>query len=196
MTFVHASAQVEDGASLGDACQVWANSQIRSGASVGGHCIIGRNVFVDVDVRIGDNVKIQNNASLFQGVTVEDGAFIGPHVVFTNDRVPRSVNPDGSLKSKSDWSIGRTTVCRGAAIGAGAVIVTGVTIGTWAMVGSGSVVTHDVGPHVLVVGNPARAIGFVSAAGLKCDSLDAARDLTLHEALTRTQANPVPELKS
>ena len=117
---------------------------------------------------MGDRVKVQNNASLYEGVEIEDGAFIGPHVVFTNDKVPRAVNPDGTLKSHDDWQLGSTTVCDGAAVGAGAVIVTGVRIGSWAMVGSGSVVTRDVPDHALVAGNPARVIGWVSAAGERC----------------------------
>jgi len=167
--FVHSSAVVEDGATLGTGTKVWANVQIRTGATIGRNCILGRNTFVDVDVAVGDNVKVQNNASLYEGVTLEDGVFIGPHVVFTNDKVPRAVNPDGTLKQPDDWILGRTLVERGAALGAGAVIVTGVTIGRWSMVGSGAVVTRSVPDHALVVGNPARIVGWVSAAGTRCD---------------------------
>jgi acetyltransferase-like isoleucine patch superfamily enzyme len=107
--------------------------------------------------------------------------FVGPHVVFTNDRVPRAITPSGELKSSEDWSLGRTTVAYGASIGAGAVIVTGIRIGEWAMVGAGAVVTTDVPDHGLVVGCPARLIGFVSSSGERFDSSDEARRATALE---------------
>src|SRR5262245_37802404 len=172
--YVHATAQVEPGARIGPGTKIWAHVQIRDGAVVGSNCVFGRNAFVDVDVVVGDNVKVQNNASLYEGVTLEDGAFVGPHVVFTNDKVPRAVNPDGTLKTTDDWSLGRTVVREGAALGAGAVVVTGVTIGRWSMIGSGSVVTKSVPDHALVLGNPARVVGWVSAAGTRCDDQAAA----------------------
>lgn len=179
--FVHESATVEDGASLGDDTKVWANSQIRPGARIGAGCNIGRNVFVDVDVVVGDHVKVQNNASLFEGVTLGAGVFVGPHVIFTNDRVPRAVTPSGRLKDGDDWELGRTVVRRGASLGAGAVVVTGVEIGAWSMVGSGAVVTRDVPAHALVVGNPARVVGWVTAGGEKCDSQREAEARTADE---------------
>ncbi|MFW2335391.1 acyltransferase [Ilumatobacter sp.] len=172
--FIDPSASVESGAVVGSGTKVWSNVQIRSGAVVGRNCVFGRNSFVDVDVTVGDNVKVQNNASLYEGVDVEDGAFIGPHVVFTNDKIPRAINPDGTLKSADDWLLGRTTVQTGAALGANTVVVTGVTIGRWSMVGSGSVVTKSVPDHALVLGNPARVVGWVSAAGERCDDQDGA----------------------
>lgn len=171
---VHPSASVEDGVELGAGTRVWSNVQIRTGARVGTNCVVGRNVFIDADVHVGDNVKIQNNASLYIGVEVHDGAFIGPHVIFTNDLVPRAVNPDGTLKSADDWEIGRTVVEAGAALGAGCVVVTGRTIGRWSIVGSGAVVTKDVPPFALVVGNPGRIIGWVSASGERCASAEEA----------------------
>jgi acetyltransferase-like isoleucine patch superfamily enzyme len=167
--FIHPTAQVESGAAVGAGTRVWSNVQIRSGAVIGRNCIFGRNSFVDVDVVVGDNVKVQNNASLFEGVTLEDGVFIGPHVVFTNDKVPRAVNPDGTLKSADDWTLGSTIVHEGAALGAGTIVVTGVSIGRWAMIGSGTVVTKSVPDHALLVGNPGRIVGWVSAAGVRCD---------------------------
>jgi acetyltransferase-like isoleucine patch superfamily enzyme len=182
MAQVHPTADVSPEADVGEGTQVWANVQIRPGARIGRNCILGRHAFVDLDVRVGDNVKVQNNAALYEGVELEDGVFVGPHVVFTNDKIPRAVNPDGSLKTKSDWALGRTTVRRGAAIGAASVIVTGVTIGEWAMVGSGAVVTKDVPDHALVVGNPARVIGYVSAAGVRCPSSEEAAALSVVEA--------------
>lgn len=167
---VHPTAIIEDGVALGAGTQVWAHSQIRSGARIGCACVIGRNCFVGRGVVVGDRVKIQNNASLYEGLVVEDGAFIGPHVVFTNDRVPRAVNPDGVPKTTDDWELGRTLLQHGAALGAGTVVVTGVTIGRWAMAGAGSVITHDVPDHALVLGNPARVVGWVSAGGSRCDT--------------------------
>ncbi|MBX0328827.1 N-acetyltransferase [Oscillochloris sp. ZM17-4] len=181
MATIHSTADVSPQAEIGDGTRVWANVQIRERAKLGRNCIVGRNSYIEFDVSVGDNVKIQNNASLYVGLTVEDGVFIGPHVIFTNDKLPRAINPDGSLKSAADWHVGETLVQYGAAIGAGAVIVTGVTIGRWAMVGSGSVVTKDVPDHALVVGNPARVIGYVSATGVRCASLEEAASLTQDE---------------
>jgi UDP-2-acetamido-3-amino-2,3-dideoxy-glucuronate N-acetyltransferase len=180
--YIHPTAIVEAGSRIGAGCRVWANVQIRPGAKVGRNCTLGRNSFVDVDVHVGDNVKIQNNASLFEGVRLEDGVFIGPHVVFTNDRVPRAVNPDGSFKSTEDWCVGHTTVARGAALGACAVVVTGVSIGAWAMIGAGTVVSKDVPDYALVVGNPGRVIGWVSAAGARFPTQDEARRASEGEA--------------
>ncbi len=178
MTFVHPSAVVEDGAAVGEGTMIWSNVQVRSGAVIGENCVFGRNSFVDVDVHVGSNVKVQNNASLYEGVTIEDGVFIGPHVIFTNDKVPRAITPDGRLKGKDDWVLSATTVCHGAAVGAGAVIVTGITIGRWSMIGSGAVVTRDVPDHALVLGSPARIVGWVSATG--------ARFETQHDAIAAT----------
>jgi acetyltransferase-like isoleucine patch superfamily enzyme len=178
---------VEDGAVVGEGTKIWSNVQVRKGAVIGSNCVFGRNSFVDLDVHVGDNVKVQNNASLYEGVTLEAGVFIGPHVIFTNDRIPRAVNPDGTLRSTDDWELGRTTVQQGAALGAGTVVITGVTIGAWAMVGSGSVVTRDVADHALVVGNPARVVGYVSAGGVRCDTQEDARRLTAEEARDSTE---------
>ncbi len=177
MVSIHESASVEDDVVIGDGTRVWSNVQIRRGARIGTNCVFGRNSFVDVDVTVGDNVKVQNNARCTKGVGVEDGVFIGPHVIFTNDKVPRAINPDGRLKSADDWELGQTHVCHGAAIGAGAVVVTGVTIGRWAMIGSGAVVTRDVPDHALVVGNPGRVVGWVSAGGVRCASQEQAAAL-------------------
>jgi len=158
---IHPTADVSPDATIGKGTKVWSLSQIRERASIGRDCIIGRNVYVGSDVSLGDNVKVQNNASLYEGLTVERGVFIGPHVCFTNDRLPRAVNPDGSLKSAEDWDLGRTVIREGASIGASSVVVTGITIGRWALVAAGSVVTRDVPDHGLVMGNPARLRGFV-----------------------------------
>jgi acetyltransferase-like isoleucine patch superfamily enzyme len=181
MIKIHPNAEVSPDAEIGDGALIWRNVQIREQTRLGRNCIVGQSAYIDFGVVIGDNVKIQNNASLYHGLELEDGVFVGPHVIFTNDRVPRAINPDGSLKSAADWTVGRTRVCYGAAIGAGSVIVTGVTIGRWAMVGSGAVVTKDVPDHALVVGCPARILGYVSAKGTRCETQAEAIELTLAE---------------
>ncbi|MEQ4303018.1 acyltransferase [Plantactinospora sp. B6F1] len=155
--FVHPSAEVDEGARIGDGTKVWHLAHVRSTARVGANCVIGRNVYVDANVVVGDLVKIQNNVSVYQGVTIEDEVFVGPCAVFTNDLRPRAQNPE--------WEITPTTVRRGASIGANATIVCGVEIGSYAMIAAGSVVTRDVAPYQLVVGNPARPKGWVNARG-------------------------------
>jgi acetyltransferase-like isoleucine patch superfamily enzyme len=162
---VHPTSLVSETAQIGDETQIWLFCQIRDNVRIGRGCIFGKGVYVDTDVTIGDNVKVQNNASIFTGVTIEDGVFVGPHVCFTNDKVPRAVNPDMSRKGLTDWHITATLVKAGAAIGANATVVCGVTIGRWAMVASGSVVTKSVPDHALVIGNPARFVGWVCACG-------------------------------
>ena len=162
---VHPSADVSAEASIGPGTSIWNHAQVRERARIGMDCVIGKNVYVDFEVVVGDRVKIQNNASLYHGVTVEDGVFIGPHVCLTNDRLPRAINPDGTRKSDTDWQVGPIRVKFGAALGAASVIVPGVTIGRWALVGAGSVVTGDVADYALVVGNPARRIGSACPCG-------------------------------
>ncbi len=162
---IHPTAEVSEGARVGEGTSIWHHAQVREGATIGQHCIIGKGVYVDTGVCVGDNVKIQNYVSLYDGVTVEDGVFVGPYVCFTNDLYPRAVNPDGSLKTADDWTLSQTSVRRGAALGANSTIVCGVTIGRWAMVGAGSVVTRDVPDFGLVWGNPARLQGFVCPCG-------------------------------
>ena len=164
-TYIHPSAEVADDAVIGEDTKVWHLAQIRSGAQVGSECIFGRGVFVDTHVVIGNRVKVQNYVSIYDGVTIEDGVFVGPHVVFTNDKLPRAVNPDGTLKSGMDWTISHTRIREGVSLGANSTIVCGITIGRWAMVGAGSVVTKDVPDFGLVVGNPARLIGYVCKCG-------------------------------
>lgn len=164
---IHSTAEVSSQASVGAGTCIWHQAQVREGAHVGAECIIGKNVYVDFDVVIGNRVKVQNNALLYHGVTIEDGVFIGPAVCLTNDLRPRAVNIDGQLKSDADWEVGTILIREGASIGARAVVLPGVTIGPWAMVGAGAVVTHDVPAYGLVVGIPARLVGYVCRCGAR-----------------------------
>ena len=159
--YVHPSAFVADDAELGPGTKVWHLAQVREGARIGAECILGKGAYVGEGVRIGSRVKIQNGASVYPGATLEDGVFVGPHVSFTNDRHPRAINADGSLKTEDDWELGKIVVRQGAALGAGSVLIAGVTVGRWALVAAGAVVVHDVPDHGLVAGNPARLIGSV-----------------------------------
>jgi UDP-3-O-[3-hydroxymyristoyl] glucosamine N-acyltransferase len=159
------SADVHPTAVIGDGAQIWHYVQIRERVTIGGGSILGRGVYVDSDVRIGKNCKLQNYVCTFHGVTLGDGVFVGPHACFTNDLYPRAINADGSLKGNDDWKVSETIVEDGAAIGANATVLCGIRIGRWAMIAAGSTVTRDVPPHGLVRGNPARLVGFVSAQG-------------------------------
>lgn len=159
--FIHATANVSEGARIGSGTKVWINSQVREGVVIGEACIISKDTYIDAGVRIGSRVKIQNGVSVYHGVTIEDDVFVGPNAAFTNDRVPRAFN--------ADWQVSETTVRRGASIGANATVVCGHEIGEYAMVGAGSVVTRDVPPHGLVLGNPARLAGYVCRCGHRLD---------------------------
>jgi len=163
--FVHSSAQVSDDAHIGEGTKIWNWVQVRENVRIGKNCVISKSVYIDSGVTIGDNVKIQNNVSVYDGVNIEDGVFVGPHVCFTNDKLPRAINPDGSLKSAADWTLSRTTVRTGASIGANSTIVSGIVIGKFALVGAGSVVTKNVDDYALVYGNPARPVGKVDESG-------------------------------
>jgi len=163
--YIHPSADVSPEAQLGPGTRVWHQAHIREGAVIGASCIIGKDVYVDVGVRIGNNVKVQNSALLYHGAEIEDGVLIGPQACLTNDRHPRAITPEGRLKDSGDWVAGRIIVRHGASVGAGAIILTDVTIGVWALVGAGAVVTHDVPDYGLVIGSPARLAGYMCPCG-------------------------------
>jgi acetyltransferase-like isoleucine patch superfamily enzyme len=157
---IHETADVSPDATIGDGASIWHQAQVREGAEVGPGCVIGKGVYVGAGVHIGANCKVQNYSCVYEGATLEDGVFIGPEVVLTNDKYPRAINPDGSIKDSHDWDLGQTLIRYGAAIGSRSVVVTGVTIGRWALVAAGAVVTKDVPDHALVVGVPAKQSGW------------------------------------
>jgi len=168
---VQPSADVDDRAQIGDGSSVWHLAQVREGAVLGSHCIVGRGAYVGPGVKMGDNCKLQNYALVYEPAVLEDGVFVGPAAVFTNDHYPRAVAPDGSLKSAADWEPVGVTVRTGASIGARAVCVAPVTVGRWALVAAGSVVVKDVPDFALVAGVPARFIRWVGKAGVPLEAL-------------------------
>lgn len=159
------SADVDPRAVIGDDTTVWHLAQVREGAEIGDGCIIGRGAYIDHGVVLGRHCKIQNHALVYAPATLEDGVFVGPAAVLTNDRYPRAINPDGSLKGADDWEMAGITLRTGSSIGARAVIVPGITVGRWAVVAAGAVVTKDVPDHGLVAGVPGRVVGWVGTDG-------------------------------
>jgi len=172
-TRIAETADVDDRAEIGDGTSVWHLAQVREGVRMGAGCIIGRGAYIGTGVQMGDNCKVQNYALVYEPAVLEDGVFIGPAVVLTNDTFPRAVNPDGSLKSAHDWEPVGVTIRAGASIGARAVCVAPVTIGRWATVAAGAVVVHDVPDFALVAGVPARRIKWVGRFGVPLEGLGA-----------------------
>jgi acetyltransferase-like isoleucine patch superfamily enzyme len=164
-TTIAPSADVSDQAILGDGTKIWHLAQVREQANLGANCIVGRGAYVGTGVQIGENTKIQNYALVYEPAKLGKGVFIGPAVVLTNDTYPRSVSPDGSLKSAHDWTPVGVTIEDGASIGARAVCVAPLTIGRWATIAAGAVVTKDVPAFALMAGVPARRLGWVGKAG-------------------------------
>jgi len=162
---VLATADVDPQALLGEGTTVWHLAQVREGAVLGRGCNLGRGAYVGPGVRVGDNCKIQNYALVYEPAVLGAGVFIGPAAVLTNDQKPRAVDPTGRRKGPDDWELVAVTIAEGASIGARAVCVAPVTVGRWAMVGAGAVVIRDVPDFALVVGVPARRVGWVGRAG-------------------------------
>lgn len=167
--FVAEDADVSAEATIGDGSSVWNLAQVREGATIGRDCIIGRGAYIGSGVVVGNACKIQNHALVYEPAALADGVFIGPAAVLTNDTYPRAVNPDGSRKSAADWHPVGVTVQTGASIGARAVCIAPLTIGSWATVAAGAVVTKDVPDFALVAGVPARRIAWVGRAGVPLD---------------------------
>ena len=165
--FVHESSYVDEGCTIGRGTKIWHFSHIMSGCTIGENCNIGQNVVISPDVVLGRNCKIQNNVSVYTGVRCEDDVFLGPSMVFTN-----VINPRAAVSRKDEYK--PTLIKRGASVGANATIVCGHTLGEYFLIGAGSVVTKDVPAYALMVGNPARQIGWVNAHGDKCASLEEA----------------------
>lgn len=159
--FIHPTANISEDVIIGDGTKVWINSQIRENANIGSNCVISKDTYIDANVTIGNNCKVQNSVSIYQGVELEDDIFIGPNACFTNDKVPRVF--------ETDWKITPTFVKKGASIGANATIICGITLGEYCMVAAGSVVTKDVEPYSLVMGNPAKHYSYIDKKGNKIE---------------------------
>lgn len=155
--YIHPTANVSNQATIGDGSKIWINVQIRENAQIGEGCIVSKDVYIDHAVKIGDHCKIQNSVSVYHGVEIGNDVFVGPNACFTNDKVPRAFN--------TEWKITETHIGNGVSIGANATIVCGITIGEYAMVAAGSVVTKDVPPYTLVMGNPARPVARIDKEG-------------------------------
>lgn len=164
-TLIHATAEVSERAQIGAGTRIWNQAQVREDTVIGDECILGKDVYIDFGVRIGNRCKLQNGVYVFHGFDLEDGVFLGPRAMLLNDLAPRAMNADGTIKSDADWVVSKGLVRSGASVGGGAIILPGVTIGRFAMIGAGAVVTADVIDYGLVYGNPARLHGFVCACG-------------------------------
>lgn len=179
--FVHESAFVDEGAIIGENCKVWHFCHIMKHVAIGANCSFGQNVMVYEGVKIGSGVKVQNNVSIFAGVTIDDDVFIGPSVVFTNVKTPRS------FINRSDQFL-ETKILKGASLGANVTVICGNQIGQYAMVGAGAVITKNVAPFALVIGNPAKQIGWVSEFGCRLIFNDNGRAVC-NESLDQYQLN-------
>ena len=164
---IHETAEVHPTAKIGENVQIWHDSQVREHSIIGENSIIGSRAYVDAGVLIGRNCKIQNGALIYKPAIVEDGVFIGPGAILTNDHNPRAINPDHSLKRATDWTEVGVQIGVGASVGAGSICVAPLEIGSWAMIAAGSVVTRDVPAFGLFAGIPAKQIGWVGKSGFR-----------------------------
>jgi len=162
---INDTADVASSANIGAGSKIWHYAQVRENAQLGENCIVGRGAYIGTGVEMGDNCKVQNYALVYEPAKLGNGVFIGPAVVLTNDHFPRAINADGSPKSADDWHPVGVDIREGASIGANSTCIAPITIGRWALVGAGSVVVKDVPDFALVVGSPARRIGWVGTAG-------------------------------
>jgi UDP-2-acetamido-3-amino-2,3-dideoxy-glucuronate N-acetyltransferase len=160
--YIDPTAIIDEPVNIGSGTKIWHFVHIMKDAQIGKECILADYVYIGKGVIIGNKVKLENRVNVYDGVTIQDNVFVGPHVTFTNDLYPRSLNPD--------WKILPTLVKQGSSIGAGSVIVCGVTIGENALIGAGSVVTNDIPPFALVYGNPARVRSFICKCGTKLET--------------------------
>ncbi len=163
--YVHPTAEVSPETTIGEGTRIWHQAQIRQGAQIGEQCIIGKGVYIDFDVVIGHRCKLQNGVFVYHGATLAEGVFLGPGVMVLNDKNPRAITPDGALKSDADWQVSPTHIGYGTGVGGGAIILPGVSVGKWAIIGSGAVVTRNIPDYGLTYGNPARLAGFVCPCG-------------------------------
>lgn len=168
--YIHESCCVDEDVQIGEGTKVWHNSQIMAGAQIGNNCVIGHNCFVGPEARLGEGVKLESNVDVWDLVTLEDYVFVGPSAVFTNDLNPRSKYPKKKYPEYGEWV--PTLVKEGASIGANATVVCGNTIGKHALIGAGSVVSKDIPDYALIVGNPARQIGWICECGTRIDFKD------------------------
>jgi len=163
--FVHKTATIDNNVTIGVGTKIWHHAHIREDVVVGRECVIGQNVYIDVGVIIGDYCRIQNNCSIYRISKIGNFVFIGPHVVFTNDKTPRAFNHENKPTTEKDWDVGTIEVGNGASIGAGSILLPNVKIGEFALIGAGSLVTKNVEPFTLVYGNPAKPYGKVDKYG-------------------------------
>lgn len=185
--FQHPTAIIDEGAEIGRGSKIWHFSHIMSKATLGEDCNIGQNVFIADNVKLGNNVKVQNNVSIYEGVHCEDDVFLGPSMVFTN-----VINPRAAVNRKQEYK--QTRVKKGASIGANATIVCGNTIGAYAFIGAGTVVTRDVPDYALIVGNPGRQTGWMSESGEKLTFYDGQAQCPMDDSLYKLENNIVKKI--
>ncbi|MBI5227688.1 N-acetyltransferase [Candidatus Micrarchaeota archaeon] len=163
--FIHPTAEVSPKSKIGQGTKIWHYSQIRENVEIGQNCIIGKNVYIDNRVTIGDNCKIQNNSNIYGNAIIEEGVFIGPNSILTNDKNPRAISLNGHLKNAEDWAKGLIVIRKGASLGAATVVLPDIEIGKYAMIGAGSLVSKNIAPFSLAYGNPVEIKGKVDKSG-------------------------------